>query len=134
MLPPRPSQTVPGGYTTAPSGYCTLEDTRKARFLLQCIKCFRNTNSEFEFKMATLSVTFVGYFVPAKSVNETTERHLLIGFEKASLTVYTDGFRACDPFKGDETYQREAVIPGEGEYIHRNSVCVYPEVSTAGTA
>jgi len=57
------------------------------------------------------------YAIPAKSADESTVRLLLDTCEEESLTVYTDGFRAYDPLEGDESYQREAVIHGEGEYV-----------------
>ncbi|QFU84264.1 IS1595 family transposase [Natronorubrum aibiense] len=57
------------------------------------------------------------YVIPSKSADESTVRLLLDDHEEESLTVYTDGFRAYDPLEKDETYQREAVIHGEGEYV-----------------
>jgi len=59
------------------------------------------------------------YVVPAKSADESTVRLLLGNREEESLTVYTDGFRAYDPLKDDENYQRGAVIHGKGEYVER---------------
>ena len=44
-------------------------------------------------------------------------RLLLGDYEEESLTIYTDGFRACEPLVDDETFQREVVIHGEGEYV-----------------
>lgn len=45
--------------------------------------------------------------------------------EEESLTVYTDGFRAHQPLEDHETYHREAVIHGDGEYadgdVHVNT-------------
>jgi len=57
------------------------------------------------------------YAIPAKSADRSTVRLLLDTCEEESLTVYTDGFRAYDPLEGDESYQREAIIHGEGEYV-----------------
>ena len=57
------------------------------------------------------------YVVPAKSAGEPTVRLLLAVAEEESLTVHTVGFRACDPLEGDENFQREAVIHGDGEYV-----------------
>ncbi|WP_435363833.1 IS1595 family transposase [Haloarchaeobius sp. DYHT-AS-18] len=57
------------------------------------------------------------YIVPAKSADESTVRLLLGDREEESLTVYTDGFRAYDPLEDGESYQREAVIHAEGEYV-----------------
>ncbi len=57
------------------------------------------------------------YVIPSKSADESTVRLLLDNHEEESLTVYTDVFRAYDPLEKDETYQREAVIHGEGEYV-----------------
>ncbi|PLK17595.1 IS1595-like element ISNagr10 family transposase, partial [Natronobacterium gregoryi SP2] len=57
------------------------------------------------------------YVIPSKSADESAVRLLLDSHEEESLTVYTDGFRAYDPLETDETYQREAVIHGEGEYV-----------------
>jgi len=57
------------------------------------------------------------YVVPAKSADEATVRLLLENREKESLTVYTDGFRAYDPLDDDESFQRESVIHGDGEYV-----------------
>ena len=57
------------------------------------------------------------YVVPAKSADEATVRLLLDNREKESLTVYTDGFRAHDPLDDDESFHRESVIHGDGEYV-----------------
>ena len=57
------------------------------------------------------------YVIPAKSADETTMRLLLGNHEKESLTVYTDGFRAYDPLNHDESFHRESVIHGDGEYV-----------------
>jgi len=57
------------------------------------------------------------YVVPAKSADEATVRLLLDNRKKESLTVYTDGFRAYDPLDDAETFQRESVIHGDGEYV-----------------
>ncbi|WP_435197723.1 IS1595 family transposase [Natronomonas sp. EA1] len=57
------------------------------------------------------------YVVPAKSADEATVRLLLDNREKESLTVYTDGFRAYDPLDDDESFRRESVIHGDGEYV-----------------
>jgi transposase-like protein len=57
------------------------------------------------------------YVIPSKSADESIVRLLLDNHEEESLTVYTDRFRAYDPLEKDETYQREAVIHREGEYV-----------------
>ncbi len=57
------------------------------------------------------------YVVPAKSADEATVRLLLGNREKESLTVYTDGFRAYGPLDDDESFHRESVIHGNGEYV-----------------
>ena len=57
------------------------------------------------------------YVVPAKSADEAAVRFLLDNHEKESLTVYTDGFRAYDPLGDDESFHREVVIHGDGEYV-----------------
>jgi len=57
------------------------------------------------------------YVVPAKSADKATVRLLLDNHEKESLTVYTDGFRAYDPLDDDESFHRESVIHGDGEYV-----------------
>ena len=56
------------------------------------------------------------YVVPAKSAEESTVRLLLADHNQESLTVYTDGFRAYDPLEDDDTFEREYVVHGEGEY------------------
>lgn len=38
------------------------------------------------------------YVIPAKAVDESTVRLLLAVRQHESLTIYTDGFRAYDPF------------------------------------
>jgi len=58
-----------------------------------------------------------GYIVPAKSTDESTIRLLLEDYEEESLTVYTDGFRAYDPLEDDDSYDREYVVHGDGEYV-----------------
>jgi len=65
------------------------------------------------------------YVVPAKSAEESTVRLLLADHEEESLTVYTDGFRAYDPLEDDDSFTREYVVHGDGEYadgeVHVNS-------------
>ncbi|QGA83743.1 Transposase [Halomicrobium sp. LC1Hm] len=56
------------------------------------------------------------YVVPAKSADESTIRLLLADHDKESLTVYTDGFRACDPLEEGDAFTREYVVHGDGEY------------------
>ncbi len=58
-----------------------------------------------------------GYIVPAKSTDESTVRLLLDDHEEESLTVYTDGLRAHDPLEDDDSYDREYVVHGNGEYV-----------------
>jgi transposase-like protein len=36
------------------------------------------------------------------------------------LTVYTDGFRAYEPLDEDDTFTREYVVHGDGEYVDRD--------------
>jgi len=59
--------------------------------------------------------------VSAKSADKSTVQFLLNSCKEESPTVYTDGFRAYDPLEDDETYQREAVIHREGEYVDENA-------------
>ncbi|ELZ49047.1 ISH4 transposase [Halorubrum californiense DSM 19288] len=65
------------------------------------------------------------YLVPAKSADESTIRLLLAGRQQEPLTVYTDGFRAYDTLEEDESFEREYVVHGDGEYaddtIHVNT-------------
>jgi transposase-like protein len=55
--------------------------------------------------------------VLAKSADKSTVRLFSGIAEKESLAVYTGGFRAYKPLENDETYQREAVIHGDSEYV-----------------
>ncbi len=57
------------------------------------------------------------YVFPTKSADEATMRLLHNNHDKEFLTVYTDGFRAYGPLDDDESYHREAVIHGDGEYV-----------------
>jgi transposase-like protein len=57
------------------------------------------------------------YVIPAKTADESTVRLLLAARQQESLTIYTDGFRAYDPFEGDDTFERESVIHGDGDYV-----------------
>jgi len=61
------------------------------------------------------------YVVPEKSADEATVRLLLGNHEKESLTVYTDGFPAYDPLDDDESFHRESVIHGDGEYVDEDA-------------
>ncbi|WP_425433526.1 IS1595 family transposase [Halorubrum ezzemoulense] len=65
------------------------------------------------------------YVVPAKSADESTIRLLLADRQQEPLTVYTDGFCAYDPLTKDETFDREYVVHGDGEYadetVHVNT-------------
>ncbi|SMP12477.1 Transposase and inactivated derivatives [Halobellus salinus] len=65
------------------------------------------------------------YIVPAKSADESTIRLLLADRQQESLTVYTDEFRAYDPFEEDDAFTREYVVYSDGEYadcdIHINT-------------
>ena len=56
------------------------------------------------------------YVLPAKSTEDTTVRLLLADHEQESLTVHTDGFRAYDPLEDDDSFTREYVVHGDGEY------------------
>ena len=58
------------------------------------------------------------YVVPAKSADESTVRLLLADHDEESLTVYTDGFRAYDPLEDEDSFTREYVIYGDGEYAN----------------
>jgi transposase-like protein len=65
------------------------------------------------------------YVIPAKAADESTIRLLLVGRQQESLTVYTDGFRACDPLEEDDPFNGEYVVHGDGEYtdeeVHVNT-------------
>ncbi|TKX69203.1 IS1595 family transposase [Halorubrum sp. GN11GM_10-3_MGM] len=65
------------------------------------------------------------HIVPAKSADESTIRLLLVDRQQEPLTVYTDGFRAYDPLEEAESFDREYVVHGDGEYaddtIHVNT-------------
>jgi transposase len=65
------------------------------------------------------------YVHPAKAADESTIRLLLEDRKEESLTVYTDGFRAYEPPDGDEAFDRQYVVHGEGEYadgdVHVNT-------------
>ena len=57
------------------------------------------------------------YAVPAKTADESTIRLLLADRQQESLTIYTDGFQAYDPLEEDDSFEREYVIHGDGEYV-----------------
>jgi transposase-like protein len=57
------------------------------------------------------------YAVPAKTADESTIRLLLAVSQQESLTIYTDGFQAYDPLEEDDSFEREYVIHGDGEYV-----------------
>ncbi|MEF8863849.1 MAG: IS1595 family transposase, partial [Haloarculaceae archaeon] len=65
------------------------------------------------------------YVIPAKAADESTIRLLLADRQQESLTVYTDGFRAYEPLEDDDSFDREYVVHGDGEYadeeIHVNT-------------
>lgn len=61
--------------------------------------------------------TGLRYVIPAKAAHESTIRLLLAVSQQELLTVYTDGFRACEPFEGDNEFDREYVVHGDGEYV-----------------
>jgi transposase len=65
------------------------------------------------------------YIHPAKAAEESTIRLLLGDRQQESLTVYTDGFRAYEPLDEDDTFDRQYVVHGEGEYadgeVHVNT-------------
>jgi transposase-like protein len=54
--------------------------------------------------------------IPVKAVEESTIRLLMADRQEKSLTVYTDGFRAYEPLKPDDAFDREYVVHGDGEY------------------
>lgn len=56
------------------------------------------------------------YVYPAKAAEESTIRPLLAVGQQGTLTVYTDGFRAYDPLGSDDSFDREYIVHGEGEY------------------
>jgi transposase len=62
---------------------------------------------------------------PAKAADESTIRLLLSDRRQESLTVYTDGFRAYEPLEKDDSFNRQYVVHGEGEYadeeVHVNT-------------
>jgi len=57
------------------------------------------------------------HVIPAKAATESTIRLLLADCQQESLTVYTDGFRAYEPLDEDDTFTREYVVHGDGEYV-----------------
>ena len=65
------------------------------------------------------------YVVPAKSADESTIRLLLADRQQDPQTVYTDGFCAYNPLEGDERFDREYVVHGDGKYaddtVHVNT-------------
>jgi len=65
------------------------------------------------------------YVIPAKAADESTIRLLLADRQQESLTVYTDGFRACEPLEDDDVFAVEYVVHGGGEYaddeVHVNT-------------
>ena len=83
--------------------------------------CSRGGGCQAEYKPLVFTLADRGsaqrYAVAAKSADEATVRLLPSDPEDESLTVYTDGFRAYDPLKDDQNYQREAVFHGEGECV-----------------
>ncbi len=56
--------------------------------------------------------------IPAKAATESKIRLLLAVGQQESLTVYTDGFRAYEPLEEDDTFTREYVVHGDGEYVN----------------
>jgi transposase-like protein len=50
--------------------------------------------------------------------DESTIRLLLADRKEESLTVYTDEFRAYDLRENDDSFTREYVIYGDGEYAN----------------
>jgi transposase len=54
---------------------------------------------------------------PAKAADESAIRLQLADRQQESLTVYTDDFRAYEPLKEDDAFDREYVVHGEGEYV-----------------
>ncbi|WP_318569941.1 IS1595 family transposase [Salinigranum marinum] len=65
------------------------------------------------------------YVIPAKAADESTIRLLLADRQQESITVYTDGFRAYEPLEEDDSFDREYVVHGDGEYadgdVHVNT-------------
>jgi len=57
------------------------------------------------------------YVIPAKAATESRIRLLLADRQQESLTIYTDGFRAYEPLEEDDTFTREYVVHGDGEYV-----------------
>ena len=57
------------------------------------------------------------HVIPAKAATESRIRLLLADRRQESLTVYTDGFRAYEPLEEDDTFTREYVVHGDGEYV-----------------
>jgi len=64
------------------------------------------------------------YIHSAKTADESTMRLLLGNHKQESLTVYTDGFRACK-LNSDDAFDRQYVVHGNGEYadgdVHLNT-------------
>jgi len=48
--------------------------------------------------------------ISAKAADGSTIRLLLAYRKEESLTVYTDGFRAYEPFEADDVFDREYVV------------------------
>ncbi|MFC5135537.1 MULTISPECIES: IS1595 family transposase [Haloferacaceae] len=57
------------------------------------------------------------HVIPAKAATESRIRLLLADRQQESLAVYTDGFRAYKPLDEDDTFTREYVVHGDGEYV-----------------
>lgn len=46
-------------------------------------------------------------------------RLLLALHQQESLAIYTDGFRAYDPFEEEDAFKLESVIHGDSKYVDR---------------
>jgi transposase-like protein len=57
------------------------------------------------------------YVIPAKAADESTIRLQLADRQQESVAVYTDGFRAYNPLDEVDTFDREYVVHGDGEYV-----------------
>jgi transposase len=55
--------------------------------------------------------------LPVKAVTESWIRLPLADRQQESLIVYTYGLQAYEPLEKDESFEREYVVHGGGEYV-----------------
>jgi len=58
------------------------------------------------------------YIIPTKFAGKSTIQLLLAVIQQKPLTVNIDGFRAYDPLEESESFDREYVIHGDGQYAN----------------